>query len=75
MAVAFSYSMDRICQHCTAPFSGAAYRVTSKESGVIVLDMIVCQHCCEEARQLGLSIEELGFDREPAERYEMVGKA
>jgi hypothetical protein len=51
--------MGWICQHCGAPFVDSAYRVTSEESGVILLDMIVCQHCHMEARDLGLHAEEI----------------
>jgi len=33
---------DRICQHCGALIAGKAYRVTSEEEGISLLDMIVC---------------------------------
>jgi hypothetical protein len=38
-----------ICQHCGAPFVDSAYRVNSEDSGVVLLDIIVCQHCYVEA--------------------------
>ena len=34
--------MDRICQHCGELITGNAYRVTSEEEGISLLDMIVC---------------------------------
>lgn len=41
------------CDHCYQPFEGIPYRVTSEESGVILLDMVVCYDCYAEARELG----------------------
>jgi len=51
--------MGWICQHCGAPFVDSAYRVKSEESGVVLLDIIVCQHCYVEARDLGLHTEKI----------------
>jgi hypothetical protein len=51
--------MGWICQHCGAPFFDSAYRVKSEESGVILLDIVVCPHCHVEARELGLHTEEI----------------
>ncbi|MET0500196.1 MAG: hypothetical protein ABW172_01590 [Candidatus Binatia bacterium] len=31
----------------------------SEESGIVLLDLIVCHHCYMEARQLGLHTEEV----------------
>jgi RNase P subunit RPR2 len=49
--------MDRTCQHCGDLIVGNAYRVTSEESGVRLLDMIVCSLCSEEAKRLRLHTE------------------
>jgi hypothetical protein len=57
--LAQALGMGWICQHCGAPFTDSAYRVKSEESGVILLDIIVCQHCYVEARDLGLHTERL----------------
>jgi hypothetical protein len=35
-------TMDRNCQHCGELIVGKAYRVTSEEEGISLLDMIVC---------------------------------
>lgn len=51
--------MDRICQHCGEPIVGAAYRVTSEERGITLLDMIVCSLCFVEAKRLRLHTEEI----------------
>jgi hypothetical protein len=59
IAIARSARMGWICQHCGAPIFDLAYRVKSEESGVVLLDMIVCQHCRGEAIDLGLHTEEI----------------
>ena len=41
------------CDHCCQSFDGMPYRVRSEESGVVLLDMIVCYNCYAEARELG----------------------
>lgn len=41
------------CDHCCQAFEGMPYRVKSEESGVVLLDMIVCYNCYAEARELG----------------------
>ena len=50
--------IDPICEHCDEKFHGTAYRVTSEEDGVVLLDMIVCHSCSIEARRLGLQTKE-----------------
>jgi RNase P subunit RPR2 len=50
-------TMDRICQHCGALIVGNAYRVTSEEEGISLLDMIVCSRCFVEAKRLHLHAE------------------
>jgi hypothetical protein len=52
-------SMDRICQHCCELIVGNAYRVTSEEAGITLLDVIVCSLCCIEAKRLHLHAEEV----------------
>jgi hypothetical protein len=45
--------MDRICQHCGELIVGNAYRVTSEEEGITLLDMIVCSLCFMEGSGFG----------------------
>src|SRR4030095_12773820 len=52
-------SMDRICQHCGELILGNAYRVTSEEEGISLLDMVVCSLCFMEAKRLHLYAEEI----------------
>jgi hypothetical protein len=49
--------MDLICEHCDEAIVGNAYRVTSEEDGILLLDMIVCSLCCLEAKRLQLHTE------------------
>ena len=51
--------MGWICEHCGVPFVGLAHRVKSEDSGIVLLDLIVCHYCYMEARQLGLHTEEI----------------
>jgi hypothetical protein len=51
--------MDRICQHCGELIIGNAYRVTSEEEGITLLDMVVCSLCYMEAKRLRLHTEEI----------------
>ena len=54
-------TMDRICQHCGALIAGNAYRVTSEEDGITLLDMIVCSLCSMEAKRLHLHAEAINL--------------
>ena len=45
---------DPRCEHCDEVYHGMAYRVTSEQDGVVLLDMIVCYSCSVEAQRLGL---------------------
>jgi protein-arginine kinase activator protein McsA len=45
--------MEFICQHCDKLTAGLAYRVMSKEAGEILLDLLVCHACSEQAKNLG----------------------
>jgi hypothetical protein len=54
--------MGWICEHCSAPFEAPAYRVKSEESGVLLLNMIVCHSCRIAAQELGLHTEELSVE-------------
>jgi hypothetical protein len=49
--------MIRPCQHCGELILGDAYRVTSEEDGVPLLNMVVCSPCAMEAKRLQLHTE------------------
>jgi superfamily II helicase len=53
-----------ICEHCDEVITGQAYRVTSEERGVILLDMMVCAPCAVEAKSLQLRTEKIAAARE-----------
>ena len=50
---------ERLCDHCEGTLRGNAHRVISKENGITLLDMIVCDACSLAAEKLGLKTEEL----------------
>ena len=54
--------MNQTCQHCGGSIVGNAYRVTSEEAGITLLDMIVCSPCFEEAKRLHLHAEEINVE-------------
>jgi hypothetical protein len=51
--------MDHTCQHCGELIVGNAYRVTSEDQGIPLLDMVVCSLCFMEAKRLHLHTEEI----------------
>jgi hypothetical protein len=51
--------MDPSCQHCGELIVGNAYRVTSEDQGILLLDMVVCSLCFMEAKRLHLHAEEI----------------
>jgi hypothetical protein len=62
-------AMDRNCQHCGESIVGNAYRVTSEDQGITLLDMIVCSLCFMEAKRLRLHTEEINVrSKQPSAR-------
>jgi hypothetical protein len=51
--------MDRTCQHCGEFIVGNAYRVTSEDQGIPLLNLVVCSLCFMEAKRLHLHAEEI----------------
>jgi hypothetical protein len=43
-----------ICGHCERPTNSEPFRVITEEAGIILLNMIVCAPCAEQAKNLGL---------------------
>jgi hypothetical protein len=61
--------MKHNCQHCGQLILGNAYRVTSDDAGIILLDMIVCSLCFMEAKRLRLHTEEINLrSKQPSAR-------
>lgn len=54
--------MEFFCRHCDGIATGTMYRVFSEEDGVMLLDMVVCRPCYEQAIELGLDGEEVKPD-------------
>ena len=57
------------CEHCDEVIVGNAYRVTSEEGGIVLLDMIVCSLCGMEAKRLQLHTEMLDSGGADAETF------
>jgi RNase P subunit RPR2 len=53
--------MNDTCQHCGELIVGNAYRVTSEDQGIPLLDMVVCSLCFMEAKRLHLHAEEINL--------------
>jgi hypothetical protein len=69
-------SMDRICQHCGELILGNAYRVTSEEEGISLLDMIVCSLCFMAAKRLHLHAEAINVrSKEASARNRVTHRA
>ena len=51
--------MKQNCQHCGELIVGNAYRVSSEEAGITLLDMIVCSLCSIEAKKLRLHTKKM----------------
>jgi len=51
--------MGYTCEHCDGSLVGNAYRVTSDEAGITLLDIVVCSLCFMEAKRLHLHAEEI----------------
>ena len=51
--------MKRCCEHCGELIVGSAYRVTSEDEGITLLDIIVCSLCFIAAKRLRLHAEEI----------------
>ena len=53
--------MKFVCGRCELSTTGKAYRVVSRESGILYLNFIVCHACYTEAKTLGLEAHEIGL--------------
>ena len=58
--------MKRSCEHCGELIVGSIYRVTSKQDGITLLDLVVCSLCSLEARRLRLHAEEISVSSKPS---------
>jgi RNase P subunit RPR2 len=58
--------MNDTCQHCGELIVGNAYRVTSEDQGIPLLDMVVCSLCFMEAKRLHLHAEEINLGSKQA---------
>ena len=64
--------MEFYCRHCDEVVTGSMYRVLSEEKGRVMLNMVVCRPCYDQARQLGLDGEEIKLDQNARARLPVV---
>jgi hypothetical protein len=65
--------MEDNCQHCGELIVGNAYRVTSEEEGITLLDMVVCSLCFMEAKRLHLHAEAINVRSKDASARSRAG--
>ena len=53
--------MEFLCDHCGTAIGSQAFQVTSENAGIIMLNLIVCAPCAEEAVNLGLKVTQLNL--------------
>jgi hypothetical protein len=58
--------MKRSCEHCGELIVGGVYRVTSKQDGITLLNLVVCSLCFIEAKRLRLHAEEINVSSNPS---------
>ena len=64
--------MEFLCRHCEEAATGSMYRVLSEEDGIVLLDMVVCRSCYDQARLLGLDGEEIKLDQNSRKQLPVV---
>ena len=57
--------MKFVCRHCEKFFDDEAYRVTSFDNDVVLLNMIVCSQCALMARELRLATQKIDLNSRP----------
>jgi hypothetical protein len=51
--------MEFLCEHCERTIGSQPFQVTSENAGIILLNLIVCAPCAEQAVNLGLKVTQL----------------
>lgn len=57
--------MEFVCRHCNELCDDEAYRVTSVENDIVLLNMIVCYRCAIVARGLKLPTQKIDLRSRP----------
>jgi len=50
--------IEFVCEHC-GKLETSSYQVVSQEGGIVLLDMIVCNSCYLQAKNLGLDAKKI----------------
>ena len=53
--------MEFLCEHCERAIGSQPFQVTSENAGIILLNLIVCAPCAEQAVNLGLKVTQLNL--------------
>ena len=53
--------MEFLCEHCGKAIGRQPFHVTSEAAGTILLNLIVCAPCAEQAANLGLRTTQLNL--------------
>ena len=48
--------MEFVCRRCDRVTKQRAYRVTTEDGGLVLLNMLVCPSCAQLAKRLGLPV-------------------
>jgi hypothetical protein len=53
--------MEFLCEHCERAVGSQPFQVTSEDADIILLNLIVCAPCAEQAVNLRLKVTELNL--------------
>jgi hypothetical protein len=53
--------MEFLCEHCERATSSEAFQIITEDAGLILLNLIVCAPCAEQAVNLGLKATQLNL--------------
>jgi hypothetical protein len=65
--------MEFICRRCNQLTKQKPYRVTTKDAGVVLLNMLVCPSCARLAKRLGLPAVKMKSARQAAQTKALEG--
>jgi hypothetical protein len=53
--------MEFLCEHCERAIGSQPFQITSEDADIILLNLIVCAPCAEQAVNLGLKVTQLNL--------------
>jgi hypothetical protein len=67
--------MPFVCHRCEHVTKHAPYRVTTKDRGIVLLNMLVCLSCAQLAKRLGLPVIKVKMAKRTARRKNLRAMA